>query len=40
MASNRLKSLDCEKARANVKPFLERDRDLDLLKKGLLISHL
>jgi hypothetical protein len=28
--------LDWEKARADVKPFLERDRDLDLVKEEVL----
>ena len=37
---NRIESLDWEKARADVKPFLERDQDLDLLKRDVLISLL
>jgi predicted nucleotidyltransferase component of viral defense system len=37
---NRIESLDWGKARADVKPFLERDRDLDLVKKDVLISLL
>ncbi len=37
---NRIESLDWEKARADVKPFLERERDLDLVKKDVLISLL
>jgi len=37
---NRIESLDWEKARADVKPFLERDRDLDLVKKDVLIGLL
>ncbi len=37
---NRIESLDWEKARADVKPFLERERDLDLVKKDILIGLL
>jgi hypothetical protein len=37
---NRIDSLDWEKARADVKPFLERERDLDLVRKDVLISLL
>jgi len=37
---NRIESLDWEKARADVKPFLERERDLDLVKKDVLIGLL
>jgi predicted nucleotidyltransferase component of viral defense system len=37
---NRIESLDWEKARADVKPFLERERDLDLVKKDVLMSLL
>jgi predicted nucleotidyltransferase component of viral defense system len=37
---NRMESLDWEKARADVKPFLERARDLDLVKKDVLIGLL
>jgi predicted nucleotidyltransferase component of viral defense system len=37
---NRFESLDWEKARADVKPFLERERDLDLVKKDVLIGLL
>jgi predicted nucleotidyltransferase component of viral defense system len=37
---NRIASLDWEKARADVKPFLERERDLDLVKKDVLVSLL
>jgi predicted nucleotidyltransferase component of viral defense system len=37
---NRIDSLDWEKARADVKPFLERERDLDLVKEDVLISLL
>ena len=36
----RIKSLDWEKARADVKPFLERKSDLDLVKKEVLIDLL
>jgi predicted nucleotidyltransferase component of viral defense system len=35
---NRIESLDWEKVRADVKPFLERERDLDLVKKDILIG--
>ncbi|NLV30386.1 MAG: nucleotidyl transferase AbiEii/AbiGii toxin family protein [Acidobacteria bacterium] len=38
--SSRIKSRDWEKARADVKPFLERARDLDLLTKEVLLSLL
>ena len=37
---NRIESLDWEKARADVQPFLERERDLDLVKKDVLINLL
>ena len=37
---NRIEFLDWEKARADVKPFLERDRDLDFVKKDVLIGLL
>lgn len=37
---NRIESLDWEKARADVKPFLERPQDLDLVNKDALISLL
>jgi predicted nucleotidyltransferase component of viral defense system len=37
---NRIESLDWEKARADIKPFLERERDLDLVKKDILIGLL
>lgn len=37
---SRLESLDWEKARADVKPFLERPQDLDLVNKDALISLL
>jgi predicted nucleotidyltransferase component of viral defense system len=37
---NRIESLDWEKARADVKPFLERDRDIDLVNKDVLINLL
>ena len=37
---NRIESLDWEKARADVKPFLERKRELDLVKKDVLIDLL
>ncbi len=37
---NRIESLDWEKARADVKPFLERARDLDLVKKDVLVGLL
>jgi hypothetical protein len=37
---NRIDSLDWEKARADVKSFLERERDLDLVKKDVLIGLL
>jgi hypothetical protein len=37
---SRIKSLDWEKARADVKPFLERDRNLDLVKKEVLVRLL
>jgi nucleotidyltransferase AbiEii toxin of type IV toxin-antitoxin system len=37
---NRIESLDWERARAEVKPFLERVPDLDLVKKDVLIGLL
>jgi predicted nucleotidyltransferase component of viral defense system len=37
---NRIESLDWQKARADVKPFLERERDLDLVKKDVLVGLL
>jgi len=37
---NRIDSLDREKARADVKPFLERERDLDSVNKDVLIGLL
>jgi predicted nucleotidyltransferase component of viral defense system len=37
---NRLESLDWEKARADVKPFLERAQDLDLVTKDALLGLL
>jgi len=37
---NRVESLDWERARADVKPFLERERDLDLVKKEVLVGLL
>jgi predicted nucleotidyltransferase component of viral defense system len=37
---NRIETLDWEKARADVKPFLERERDLDLVKEDVLIGLL
>jgi predicted nucleotidyltransferase component of viral defense system len=37
---NRIETLDWEQARADVKPFLERERDLDLVKKDVLIDLL
>ncbi len=37
---NRIESLDWEKARSDVKPFLERARDLDLVKEDVLIGLL
>lgn len=36
----RIEALDWEKARADVKPFLERERDIDLVKKEVLIHLL
>ena len=36
----RIESLDWEKARADVKPFLEREQDLNLVKKDVLIDLL
>jgi predicted nucleotidyltransferase component of viral defense system len=36
----RIKSLDWEKARADVKPFLEREQDLNLVKKDVLVDLL
>jgi len=38
--SYRIESLDWEQARADVKPFLERDQDLNLVKKDVLIDLL
>jgi hypothetical protein len=32
----RMKTLDWERARADVRPFLERERDLDLVSKEIL----
>jgi len=37
---HRVESLDWDKARADVKPFLERERDLDLVKNDVLINLL
>jgi len=37
---SRIESLDWEKARADVKPFLEREQDLDLVKKEALVGLL
>jgi hypothetical protein len=37
---NRIDSLDWEKARADVRPFLARERDLDLVKKDVLLGLL
>jgi len=37
---NRIESLDWEKTQADVKPFLERRRDLDFVKKDVLIGLL
>lgn len=37
---SRIKSMDWEKARADVKPFLERELDLDLVNKEVLIHLL
>jgi len=37
---NRIESLDWDKARADVKPFLERAQDLDLVTKDVLIGLL
>jgi predicted nucleotidyltransferase component of viral defense system len=37
---DKVSSLDWEKARADVKPFLEHERDLDLVKKTVLIRLL
>ena len=37
---NRIESLDWDKARADIKPFLERDQDLALVKKEVLVSLL
>jgi predicted nucleotidyltransferase component of viral defense system len=37
---SRIESLDWEKARADVKPFLEREQDLDLVKKEVLVGLL
>ena len=37
---NRIESLDWEKARADVKPFLERPQDLDLVNKEVLLGLL
>jgi predicted nucleotidyltransferase component of viral defense system len=37
---NRIESLDWEKSRAYVKPFLERGPDLDLVRKDILIGLL
>jgi predicted nucleotidyltransferase component of viral defense system len=37
---HRIEALDWEKARADVKPFLERERDIDLVKKEVLIHLL
>jgi len=36
----RIEFLDWDKARADVKPFLERDRDMDLVKKDVLLGLL
>jgi len=37
---HRIEELDWEKARADVRPFLERERDLDLVKKDILVRLL
>jgi predicted nucleotidyltransferase component of viral defense system len=37
---NRIESLDWEKARADAKPFLEREQDLDLVRKEVLVQLL
>lgn len=39
-ARHRIEALDWEKARADVRPFLERERDLDLVKKEILVELL
>ena len=36
----RVEGLDWEKARADVRPFLERERDLDLVRKEILVRLL
>jgi hypothetical protein len=36
----RMKTLDWDRARADVRPFLERERDIDLLTKETLSSLL
>jgi len=37
---NRIESLDWDKARADVKPFLERTQDVELVKKEVLVKLL
>lgn len=37
---NRIEALDWERARADVRPFLERERDLDLVTKEVLVRLL
>jgi hypothetical protein len=37
---NRIEALDWEKARADVRPFLERERDLDMVRKEILVRLL